>query len=272
MIKQGPPVKNSRVPFGFWRLIESSWRLIGTGLSFLVFGLGGLVTSIVIFPLMFVFVRKPHTRQLLARKFVGGAFTVFIALMKGLGVLSYEIEGLENARAGQNQLIIANHPTLIDVVFLVSIFPMADCVVKEGVVRNPFMRGVALPANYISSDDPLKLLESCVMRLESGASLVLFPEGTRSVQGKPLKFKPGAASIAVRAGSEILPVTIHCSQPRLLAKGEPWYRVPPEKPVFSIRIHPAMSQDSMVSGDLQIRQAGRVLNAKLLDFFEDKIT
>ena len=272
MMKREPPVKDSKASFGLWKFLDSSWRLFATGFSFLVFGLGGLVTSLIIFPLIFIFVRDLQSRQLLARKYVGGAFSIFIALMKGLGGMSYNIEGLEHAGPGQNRLIIANHPTLIDVVFLVSLFPMADCVVKEGVVRNPFMRGVALPANYISSEDPLKLIESCVTRLEAGGSLILFPEGTRSVPGQSLKFKPGAASIAVRAGSEILPITIQCSQPRLLAKGEPWYRVSPEKPVFSLKIHPAMSLGDLVSSDLDQRQAGRALNVKLLDFFKDKIT
>jgi len=271
MVGQEPPVIEHRPPFIWWKLPGRIWRFFGTGLSFVAFGLGGLFIGIFIFPFIFLFVRNPDSRQIVARRLVGWAFTVFIGMMNGLGVLSFEIEGAENAGVGNNQLIIANHPTLIDVVFLVSIFPMADCVVKEAVMKNPFMHGVVSSAKYISSDDPAKLLDTCVMRLQSGASLLLFPEGTRSVQGQPLKFKPGAASIAVRSGAEILPVTIQCTQPRLLAKHEPWYLVPADKPLFSIKIHPPMSLESMIPGDLHLRQATRTLNSMLSEFFAKEL-
>jgi 1-acyl-sn-glycerol-3-phosphate acyltransferase len=260
-----------RTRLGLLKWLGIGWRVVGTSISFLVFGLGGLVTSLLIFPLMFLYIRHARKPSRLARRYISRAFRLFVGLMKGLGVMTYEIEGGEHVQLGNNRLIVANHPSLIDVVFLVSMFPGVDCVVKEGVVKNPFMRGVAVPANYISSNDPVALLDTCVSRLSSGASLVLFPEGTRSVVGKALKFRPGAASIAVRARSEILPVTIRCSQPRLLAKGEPWYRITPEKPVFSLKVYPPIPIDNLVSRDLPARQAGRELNARLLDFFNQEL-
>ena len=137
--------RKSLRPFQWLGII---WRIVGTGTSFFVFGLGGLVTGIFIFPLLTLLVRDREKRSAMARRYISRAFAMFVGLMKGLGVMSYEIQGRENIQLGSNRLIIANHPTLIDVVFLVSLFPGVDCVVKEGVVRNPFMRGVAVPANY----------------------------------------------------------------------------------------------------------------------------
>ena len=272
MQKQKAPVTDRQISIRPFQWPGIIWRVIGTGISFFVFGLGGLVTGILIFPLLILLVRNREKRSALARRYISRAFGMFVGLMKGLGVMSYEIQGRENIQLGNNRLIIANHPTLIDVVFLVSLFPGVDCVVKEGVVRNPFMRGVAVPANYISSNDPAALLESCVNRLSSGSSLVLFPEGTRTTQGQPLKFRPGAASIAVRAGSEILPVTIRCSQSGLLAKGVPWYRATPVKPFFSLRVYPPIPLENLVSRELDTRQAGRELNFRLLEFFNDKLS
>lgn len=250
--------------------LDYIWRLFGTGLSFVIFGLGGIFISILVFPLIFVFVRSPDTSQRIARRIIGNAFGAFIWMMKGLGVLSYEIKGVENAGDGHNQLIIANHPTLIDVIFLVSLFPMVDCVVKEGVRKNPFMRRVVVPAKYISSNDPAQLLDSCVKRLKSGGSLLLFPEGTRSVHGQPLDFKLGAASVAIRSSAEVLPVMIQCSQPGLLAKHVPWYRIPPEKPFFTIQIQQPVGLQESIVGDLNPRQATRALNEALLRLFEVK--
>ena len=121
--------------------LDSIWRLFGTGLSFVVFGVAGLFLSIFVFPLLFVFLRNAKKRQLAARRLIGMAFGAFIRMMKGLGALSYEVEGLEHAGTGHNQLIVANHPSLIDVVFLISVFPLADCVIKKAVTKNLFMRG-----------------------------------------------------------------------------------------------------------------------------------
>ena len=255
-----------------WRSkVDRIWRFFGTLLSFILFGLGGLVIGFVIFPLIFIFVRNPDKRQVVARRLVSNAFRLFLLIMSGLGVLSYEIQGAENGIVGGNQLIIANHPSLIDVIFLVAMFPMVDCVIKEAITRNPFMRSVALSTNWIPSGNTGVLMNTCVSRLKSGASLLLFPEGTRTIPGQPLDFKLGAASFAIKADAEILPVTIQVSQPRLLAKGEPWYRIPPERPVFTIRVYPPRELDTFIPAGQHPRDATRELNKAFLAFFESKL-
>lgn len=247
------------------------WRLFATAFGFTVWGVGGLIVSVVVSPLIFLMIRDPDKRQRATRRLAGYAFTTFIWIMRGLGILSYRITGIENVGDGHNQLIIANHPTLIDVVFLVSLFPMVDCVVKEAVFKNPFMRGVVVPARYISGGSPGKMLVSCIDRLKSGSSLLLFPEGTRSVFGQPLTFKLGASSIATRSGAELLPVIIECSQPRFLAKNEPWYKVPPNKPSISIQIQHPVSVDELIPSGLNSRESTRALNVALVRLFEKEL-
>ena len=163
----------------------------------------------------------------------------------------------------RSQLIIANHPTLIDVVFLISIFPQADCVIKQAVTRNPFMRSTVSAANYISNSEPEDVLDSCVARLESGGSLLLFPEGTRSTSGHDLEFKLGAAAVAARACAEILPVVITCV-PGFLSKQDPWYKVPRVRPHVTIRIMPATTAEELAPGEHDQRQWRRSLNDAIL--------
>jgi len=247
------------------------WRFVATVLSFTIFGVGGLLISIFVSPLIFLLVRNPAGRQRATRRLAGYAFRAFIRVMNGLGVVSYQITGIENVGHNQNQLIIANHPTLIDVIFLVSLFPMVDCVVKEAVFKNPFMRGVVAPARYISGGSPGKMLSSCVACLRSGGSLLLFPEGTRSVYGQPLAFKLGASSIATRSGVKLLPVIIQCSQPKYLAKNEPWYKVPPNKPFISVQIQQPVAVDTLIPAGLNSRESTRALNEALMRLFEKKL-
>src|SRR4029077_834071 len=63
----------------------------------------------------------------------------FVGLMSAVGVLSYDFEGAE--RLGRpGQIIVANHPSLIDVVFLIGFTPQATCIVKEALFHNPLTR------------------------------------------------------------------------------------------------------------------------------------
>jgi 1-acyl-sn-glycerol-3-phosphate acyltransferase len=244
------------------KYLDYSRRLFGTTVSFAVFGVAGLVMGLVLFPFLFVFIRDDAARQRVARSLIGRGFGAFVWMMKVLGVLTYEINGWERARAGHSYVIVANHPTLIDVVFLVSMFPHADCMIKEGVIRNPFMRSTVRAANYISNIAFDDLLESCVARVKEGSSLLLFPEGTRSVPGQPIEFKPGAATIAIRTGASVLPVAIQCMPPFLM-KEKPWYYVPSSRPHFSIRIMSPVSLCDLVPDCHDERRARHAMNEAL---------
>ncbi|WP_369678325.1 lysophospholipid acyltransferase family protein, partial [Enterococcus faecium] len=93
---------------------------------------------------------------------------------------------LDTIKNAKGQLIIANHPSLIDVVVLISIVRNADCVVKADLWKNPFLKGVVKATGYINNDaDPEYFLNQCQQSFARGNNLIVFPEGTRSVPGKP---------------------------------------------------------------------------------------
>jgi 1-acyl-sn-glycerol-3-phosphate acyltransferase len=120
---------------GDW--LERAWRTVATGVCFLVFGLGGLALGFIYFPLLRALVREPSMRVDRSRRLVWRFFRFFVWLMSRLGVLSYEVHGGE--RLGRpGLLVVANHPTLIDIIFLVALMPRANCVVifPEG-TRSP---------------------------------------------------------------------------------------------------------------------------------------
>ena len=247
------------------------WRLFASYISFFVFGLCGILLGLVILPLTFIFIRNHDRRKNIARSTIGFAFRWFTRLVKALGIIDFRIHGMEYVSSASNRMIIANHPSLMDVVFLLSIFPMADCVVKNAIIYNPFMPGAVRPADYISNDDTASFLEDSTNRLKAGGSLLLFPEGTRSVPNEPLSFKMGAASIAVRAGSEILPVVIKCSQPGYLSKHKPWCWIPEEKPFFDIQIQPPLAQSNLIGQAHSQRDAAHKLNDALTAYYTNQL-
>jgi len=205
--------------------INHVWRIVATGLSFMAFGVGGVIQWLLVFPCLNLFVRDPERRSRLARAIIHRSFGLFIQMMRGLGVLTYEFRGVERLhRSGL--LILANHPTLLDVVFLISLIPNADCIVRSGLARNLFTRGPIKASGYVCNDSGMGLVDDCIASVRSGKNLVIFPEGTRTPRDGHRHLQRGAAYIALRGSLSVTPVVIRCSPPTLF-KGEPWYRVPP---------------------------------------------
>jgi len=215
-------------------LFNKYWRVCGTGISFAAFGAGGLALRLAIFPLLNLFVRDQEKRILWSRRIIRLSFRAFVELMRMLGVLSYEITGLERLER-RGLLILANHPSLIDTVLLMAFVRQADCIVKGALWRNPFTRGPVRAAGYISNEDGPELVDDCIASIRSGGNLIIFPEGTRTPADGNMTFKRGAANVAVRGGCAITPVIIRCT-PGTLAKGNKWWKVPPTMAHFSIEI------------------------------------
>ncbi len=251
--------------------LDRCWRVLATGLAFVAFGLGGLVLRLLFFPLLQLCVRDRRRQARLARATVHHAFRCFVGLMWLLGVLRYRIEGLEKLRQ-DGQLVLANHPTLIDVVFLISLLPNADCVVKGSLARNAFTRGPIRASDYICNDSGAALVEDCIASVKGGSSLVIFPEGTRTPVNGPMTLRRGAAQIAVRGGCDITPVTIRC-EPLSLTKGLPWWKVPPRRMQFTIRVHDAIAvAPFMAQAGGEAAIAARQLTDHLHHYFSTKST
>jgi 1-acyl-sn-glycerol-3-phosphate acyltransferase len=187
--------------------------------------------------------------------------------MSGLRGVRYEFHGAD--RLGRpGQLIIANHPTLIDVVFIVAFTPAPACVVKAAMFANPFTRNVVRAAGYIRNAPTDEMIERSVAALRSGDALVMFPEGTRTRAGQPLAFHRGAASVAVQGAKVLTPIYIHVDQP-LLNKALPWYKVPPRVPRFSIRVGDDIDLDPFRSAPPP--RASRQLNDWLVGIYEQEL-
>lgn len=214
--------------------IDRRWRQAATGFCFAVFGSAGVVFGLTIFPLVCLPTRSAAVAKQRAQAVIQIWFNAFCRLMRVCGLISWEIHGAEKLR-DKGQMIIANHPTLIDVVLLIGHIPAVDCIVKEALFRNPFTRLPITWAGYISNSTPSQLVQDCAMTLKAGNSLLIFPEGTRSVPGQAIQIPHGTARIALESGAPVLPVTITCS-PVMLTKHTPWHQVPSRPGHFRIEV------------------------------------
>ena len=248
--------------------INYYWRLVATGICFVTFGLGALTMVVVIFPLIRLFAKANKAKY--SRWIIHKGFAAFLWFMQTSGVLKFEIKGSEKLRDCRNVLVLANHPTLIDVIAIVAHMPYASCIVKRALWDNFFVGGVVRAAEYISNSDPDNLIQDCAADLRAGNPLLIFPEGTRSTPNKALKFKRGAAHMALHSNVAIMPIVIRC-QPSTLTKGEKWYTIPPKKAHLLIEVFESISINTLVDTQDSSQISARQLTNTLERHFTEAI-
>ncbi|MBI1448949.1 lysophospholipid acyltransferase family protein [Acinetobacter sp. AC1-2] len=239
------------------------WRVAATGFSFASFGLGGMAIATVIAPVLNATTSDSEKRQQRAQNVIKYSFKGFTEMMVKLGIMTYSVEGLEKLQNSRQELVIANHPSLIDVVVLIGMMQQANCVVKQSLWSNPFTKGPVQSAGYILNAGSQQFVEDCVTRLKenNAASLLIFPEGTRTEKGMTLnEFQRGAANIAIRANVPIRPVIITCT-PSTLTKNEKWYHVPSRPFHIEVKVLDTVQVsdllDDLTVGPKQVRQLSR---------------
>ena len=251
-------------------LLDKAWRVPATGFSFALLGIGGsflaLIHALVILPLPL----SQKLKQRIGRGSIRAGFRFYIRVLRLLGLIKVEVQGLERLRGG-GRIIIANHPSLLDAVFLGAFVPNANCVVKRALWDNPFTAGPVRVAGYIPNIEGEHLLQRCREALDAGDNLILFPEGTRSVPGKPLRFLRGIAHLVLESGRfELQPVLIDCDPPTLI-KHQPWYVVPKGAPTFRFWIDAELDTSHWWRDDSPRSLQSRHLAKGLQAYFEDRL-
>ena len=125
---------------------------------------------------------------------------------------NFHIEGIENIPQDRPLVMASNHRSYADPVILT--MPMklpVTYMAKEELFKNKLFGWFitklgAFPVKRGSGD--MQVIDDAVSILNSGRNLVIFPEGTRSKDGKVGKGKTGVALIAAKSGADVLPCGI----------------------------------------------------------------
>lgn len=249
------------------RWLDRGWRRTATGICFAFFFVGGLVQSLLVFPLLRLWPGSERQRTERVRSLTRRTFRRFVAMMEGFGLIRVRLHGQERLQHTGGTLVIANHPTLIDVVILLAYLPRANCVVKGELWRNRYLGGVMRAAGFINNERGEQLLDDCRTVLDNDEAILIFPEGSRSVPGRPLSFKRGTAQVAVRTGAPLTTVFITC-EPITLIKGEPWYRIPPRRAEIDLYVEEVLYPERLIEDYDDKPAAARQLTQYLQDYYE----
>lgn len=203
-----------------------SLRILGTGMAWGLFGLGGLILTGLVFPILQLLSGDEDTKIKRARVSIHYTFHLFFFFAENLKLMSKSVEGIRKLSQQEEPcILVANHPTLIDIVLILACIPQLTCIVKKDLWDNFFLKGAIKEAGYIPNTGGNDFLETCAEELNKNRSIIIFPEGTRSPRNSLGKFQRGAAHLALRTGCQIIPMVITCSPPTLM-KNQKWYRIP----------------------------------------------
>lgn len=137
-------------------------------------------------------------------------------------------------------VVIANHPTVMDVAAVTAMLGGAISIVKPGVYRRAMIRPLMLGLGHVEGPgpDPIRIgrvVDDVVERLSWGIPVVIFPEGTRSPPGGLMPFGRVAFEIACRARVPLVSLAITC-EPVYLSKQVPLFRPPHPTPRMCIDV------------------------------------
>lgn len=247
------------------------WRICTTGLAFITFMAGSVFFTFAAVPMIKLLPGSVESKRQKILQLIHWSFKLFIKYSVFLGIIeTFEVNGLEDIKYYNNYILIANHPTLIDVVAIMSCIPFCNCIVKKSLLKHIYFNSIVRAAGYIVNDRATQILKDCEKNFQAGRSLIVFPEGTRSPAFGLRTFKRGAAQIALRTGIPIVLVVITCDPPTL-SKGQPWYKVP-ERPLrFKLHFHFLSTLPEEIQQKHNFRLKVRVLNQYFEDFFREQL-
>jgi 1-acyl-sn-glycerol-3-phosphate acyltransferase len=224
------------------RWLQHIGRILATGSAFLYFFVGGTLFAMLVLPIVRLKAGTPEEKAERCRQWVADAWVFFHDYMRVLHLINYDPRRIPMPLPDGPVVVVANHPTLVDVTAIMSAWPRLVCVAKTPMFKSPLLGRLLRYCDYIEGGDgglfsAATVVTNAVEALGRGRAILLFPEGTRSPERGLRKFYPGAWEMAARANAPILPLFLTCDPPTLM-RGQAWYEVPERMADLSVTVLP----------------------------------
>src|SRR5437660_6722622 len=137
------------------------WRIAVAGFCFAAFMIGGIAFSLVLFPLLRLLPAGRAQYERRVRVVVRLSFATLLWVLRLAGMVRVDARNIALLREPGARLVLANHPSYLDIVVLIAHIPDAVGVVKSKLWSSPFFGGVVRAAGYIRNDEPETLIRNC---------------------------------------------------------------------------------------------------------------
>lgn len=195
---------------------------------------------------------EPRKRARILHRICAGGLRIMHWWLRTFRIIHFDWREVDLGLPGGPCVVVANHPTQLDPTAMIAVLVHGCTIVKPSVYRRRLVRPLLEGAMHFEgpSLDPMSIehvLHSAVDRLRSGMHLFVFPEGTRSPEGKLHEFGRIAFEIACRAKVPIVSVALRC-EPCYLSRETPLLRPPARMPrLFMERL--AVDDPASCGGD-----------------------
>jgi 1-acyl-sn-glycerol-3-phosphate acyltransferase len=142
---------------------------------------------------------------------ISNRLAIFGVRLVGVKIL---VRGMENLEAGRNYIFMANHTSNLDPPVLLPTIPgRCSVLVKKELFRVPVLgtgmkMASLVPVDRSDREAAIESVNAATAVLRQGLHMLIFPEGTRSRDGRLLPFKKGPFHLAIDSGVFVAPVTI----------------------------------------------------------------
>jgi 1-acyl-sn-glycerol-3-phosphate acyltransferase len=163
-----------------------------------------------------------------------------------------EIQRLDRIPRDRPVVFMANHQSNCDPPALLAVLPQVLVMVKKEFFRVPIIGRGMVAVGFIRVDrrnreQARDAVEKGVLALKAGKSFLVYPEGTRSPDGRLQKFKKGVFVMAIKAGAPIVPISVSGSS-KIMPKGK--FVMRPGR--VRITIHEAVATEGFAIEDREI--------------------
>ncbi|MCF8026542.1 MAG: 1-acyl-sn-glycerol-3-phosphate acyltransferase [Desulfobacteraceae bacterium] len=171
------------------------------------------LTSVIFFVLALVIklATMPFDKRLVLLQqftcFWGALYTRIIPAWK------ISIQGRENIKPDKAYVVVSNHQSLLDILVLFNLFFHFRFVSKSEIFKVPLIGWNMRLNRYIelrrgNRRSISRMMADCKKALDHGNSVLIFPEGTRSPDGRIRRFKTGAFILAIEHQTPVLPIVL----------------------------------------------------------------
>jgi 1-acyl-sn-glycerol-3-phosphate acyltransferase len=194
------------------RLLEGLAIYLGV----LLFVVTCLCWSVIALPAYYVLPRRSGAA--FGRRGIMSGYRVFSWGVQALGVYRVDLRAIRELRHERALILAPNHPQIIDAIFILSEHPNVICVMKAQLMRNILFGPGSKLARFIANDAPRRIILQAVESLREGGLLLLFPEGTRTVQNPVNPFQHTVGAVSKHAQVPVQTLLIETDSP-YMSKG-----------------------------------------------------
>lgn len=176
--------------------------------SFLIFGTGAFFINFTIVPFAKFFVKTENLSDFYSF-LINKVWKIFVQWLCFTKLIKLEIKNPTELIGIKNKIIVSTHPSFIDVVILVGLIPKTTCVAKNKLSKNLLMSNI-VNTIFITNETNLDEFKAQTKRmLDNGFNVIIFPTGIRHRKNEFPKIKKGAATIAINAEKNIVPIKFY---------------------------------------------------------------